>query len=186
MAVRALTVAALRSMGSRWLYLRTVMSMAGSTMIREVPCAICCSMPKTSPNSGMASKPPPMPSTPPTKPIVAPAIRHADICSPTSTIHLPACAAVLPSLLAQAIHRGIDAVQRHDFKTLDRLTRRIGPGNECHAEAQLGGLLETLLTPDRRPDLAGQTHFTKGHQATRQGTVTQRRHDRKQHRQVGR
>ncbi|KAG1243398.1 hypothetical protein G6F65_022428 [Rhizopus arrhizus] len=67
------------SMRVCWLYLRTAIVMAGNTMISAVPCASCCDIPISSTSAGMAMSPPPMPSTPPMKPIRPPSARHAAI-----------------------------------------------------------------------------------------------------------
>lgn len=68
-----------RSMRVCWLYLRTAIMMVGSTMISAVPCASCCDMPISSTSAGIAIMPPPMPSTPPMKPMRHPAPRHRAI-----------------------------------------------------------------------------------------------------------
>ena len=60
-----------------WLYLRTAIMMVGSTMISAVPCASCCGMSISSTSAGIAISPPPMPSTPPMKPMRPPAARHS-------------------------------------------------------------------------------------------------------------
>jgi hypothetical protein len=59
-------------------------------------------------------------------------------------------------------------------------------GTTRDAEAQLGRLLEPLLTARGRAHLAGQAHLAKGDEALGQRLAAQAALDRQQHGQVGR
>lgn len=93
-APAAPATAARTSSRACWLYLRTAMTMVGSTMMSAVPCANCCDMPIRSTSAGIAISPPPMPSTPPRNPINAPLPRQAATTRPLKT--------ALPTLLCAA------------------------------------------------------------------------------------
>src|SRR5690606_13421146 len=171
--------AARTSILSCWLYLRTEISTAGRTMISAVPCAACWSRPMTKPSKGIASKPPPMPSTPPVNPIRAPESRQPAAMTYHSNRY--------PSSFgAQTGHGGIDTVDRPYLQPFDRLLRRIRLRNQRNAETQLGGLAQALLAARSRPDLAREPDFAEYDQPLGQRLVAQRGHDGQQHGQVSR
>src|SRR3546814_13032485 len=102
-------------------------------MISAVPWAACWSMPMTRPSKGMASKPPPMPSTPPVKPIRAPDSKQPRAMTYHSNDY-PL------SMVAQSGHGGIHPVDRPYFQPLYRLLGpiRLGDRGKRSDERRLG------------------------------------------------
>src|SRR5690606_1229382 len=105
------------------------------------------------PSRGMASRPPPIPSTPPTNPIDAPASRQPATTTYQSTCHpfATGASAQCPSS-TQTLHGGLDTVHGNDLQALDGLARRIGPGDQRHAETELGRFLQPFLAADGGTD----------------------------------
>ena len=143
-------------------------------MISAVPCASCCGMSISSTSAGIAISPPPMPSTPPMKPMRPPAARH-------STMTNRFTSDPQRNLSSAASSRSTAQISRPSMGWRGALA-----GDQRHAEAQFGGLAQTLLSARRGPDFAGQADFAERDQSARQRPVAQRRHDGEQHRKVGR
>src|SRR5690606_17859835 len=130
-------------------------------------------MPNTRPSSGMANKPPPMPRTPPMKPIDAPDNRHPATTRVQSTYYSFVADEPAAPLSTQTLHSDLDAVHRNELQAFNGLPGRVGLAAECGADAQIGGFLEAFLTADRRPDLTHQPHPAQRHQPARQRAVSQ-------------